>query len=433
MADSDYVADDDHGEYNDSADRPDPDPRAAAESRRLQHTIERAVAGDEQAFTDLYRRYADHILFHVKAKITHPEDAESVAQDVALQMFRAIGRLQNPYAFQSWMQRIINRVCVNYNRREGKKKDQDVMLEAAEDIESPALVDHPEDLAISEDLRARLYNCVLKLPPRQRDCILMCYYDEMSYHEIAEALGIAEGTVSSALGKAKKTLKELLAHEGIEGGESSALASLGFGPVLAASLRYGAAHSVSQAQIDRLCQAVALKIKETGAAKGAAGGQGDGGRGLVGWLIPVIVVLLVLAGGAALVAKFVHTPTSGSASTVVSYSPQATVEIEGGDVTGAGAGADANIGTGTTGKTAVAANAATAATPVRLHLKIHDNSRVAGWTITAAAGGKILNAGSGLTVAEPLRNLAPGTYEISWKLISSKGVPGAITQSFTIH
>ncbi len=373
-------------------------------NQKLLTTIEGAMAGDVAAFTALTRQYAPHILFNVKTRIDHPEAAEDVAQEIALQMYRTIGNLQTPFAFRSWLQRIIVNMCANYNNRDARK-NYDVRLDRVEELESPVAESSPDDLVEDDDRRSQLYQMILRLPDRQRECVVMHYYDEMSYHEIAETLGIADGTVSSAIGKAKDNLRKQLRYTGAldySGAGSAAFAGVIFSPALVSSaLQQGAARVVPDQQVHQLCAAVEAAVRGAGGVGtgviAAAQALKSGHTKLLRALMAATVALAVLGGAGYLIARLMEPPSVAPAAASARYDPDASVALSG-DRT--------------------------------LVLSIRDSSRVVGWELRDSGTGKRIATGDGTEAGAPQ---AAGSYEVAWKLVSPAGLSGQIAQSFDVQ
>lgn len=127
-------------------------------------------------------------------------DAEDAAQETFLRGFRQIEELRDEQALGAWLRRIASNVCVDFVRR-GKVRETSPM-----DVESVA----SGEQRVDEDRNEVLRGLVADLPEPLAEIILLHYYDEMTYDQIAEWLGIARSTVNERLGKARKLLKQQL-------------------------------------------------------------------------------------------------------------------------------------------------------------------------------------------------------------------------------
>lgn len=170
--------------------------------------IRKAQAGDLSAFDELVRRYAASI-FKVAYMMTHNHaDADDVSQETFIRAFRAIGRFDERFQLYTWLRRICVNLCFNLLKRRGRVKLSPLPLADGED--EGADVPDPKSGNDAASLRHDLDQALAKLPPDQRAVFVLRVNEEMSYGEIAAALGIPAGTVMSRLNRARCRLRELL-------------------------------------------------------------------------------------------------------------------------------------------------------------------------------------------------------------------------------
>jgi RNA polymerase sigma-70 factor (ECF subfamily) len=247
----------------------------------LFNIIDRAKGGDVAAFETLYRDKLKSILFNVKQNIDNPNDAEDVAQEIVLLMYKNLGKLKSPFAFSTWLHRIIVNACYRHNTRNkdnsANKNTQNEMNEISDvdkDVSPSAAFDDSSQ-------RNEIMEAVRNLPLKQRTAIVMYYYDEMSQAEIGEALGVSEKTVSTNLYKAKKNLKTLLNEKytdtdlDIDTQKSGGARA----SVLAVAFHEAADLNFQNTDVDKLCHNINDKIANPivkGTAKGVKTGKGFG-------------------------------------------------------------------------------------------------------------------------------------------------------------
>jgi len=170
--------------------------------------VRKAQRGNRDAFEELIQAKQRQILFLSYAKIGNMHDAEEVAQESIIAIFRHLDGLKNPEAFDAWLHRIIISNCHKHLRKYGVlKTETDADDEAINVLEEGADF-IPEEYAEKEELRREVYQVVMSLPEARRDAILMYYYEDMSLKEIAEATGVAEATTASTISRARKMIKE---------------------------------------------------------------------------------------------------------------------------------------------------------------------------------------------------------------------------------
>lgn len=176
----------------------------------------RAIAGDREAFEQLYAAHARSILFHARSLIIDKENYYEVAQDAVIRMYTHIHQLREPAAFRGWMHQIIrttaalhNRQLLNRGKYVGAVNDEEIFEELKdEDIQSD-----PEAVAMAKQEGNRLFAILSELPASYREILVQRYYDDLSYKEIAEAQKISVSNVSTRLQRAtaamRKKIKEV--------------------------------------------------------------------------------------------------------------------------------------------------------------------------------------------------------------------------------
>jgi RNA polymerase sigma-70 factor (ECF subfamily) len=174
--------------------------------------VGKAISGDAVAFEKLYVLKAREILFHTQSFLNNKADVEDVAQEVVLKMYENIHKLRSPYAYNSWQYRMIKFVCYSHNRknRNAAKTGGD---EEYKDVAETNRGYEPESALTQKELQDVVYQAITDLPQKQRDSLFMFYYEELSYAEIAEAMGITLSTVSTNIMKGKKKLMETLERD----------------------------------------------------------------------------------------------------------------------------------------------------------------------------------------------------------------------------
>ncbi len=187
------------------------------DDKKLTALAAKAITGDEAAFEELYLAHARSILFHVRSLIFDKQNYNDVAQDVALRMHAYISQLREPAAFRGWMHQIIRSVCFNHNKQVGVGEkylstfDDDEALEALEDVEEQS---DPEAVTLAMMEGNKLFAIVSDLPLNYRETIMLRYYDDLSYKEIAEAQGISVTNVSTRLQRALEALRKKIGEMG---------------------------------------------------------------------------------------------------------------------------------------------------------------------------------------------------------------------------
>ena len=172
--------------------------------------IRRCLAGDPQAQEELVLAAQNRVYYHCKKMLKHEEDALDATQEVLISMLTKLDKLQDPEAFWGWLSAMAANHCRNVltrGRREAQIPEDDEgnsLLDAFEDLDEQTVPDKALD---NDETRRMIVDLVDQLPDTQRQCVLMYYYEEMGVKDIANALGVSEGTVKSRLNYARKAIK----------------------------------------------------------------------------------------------------------------------------------------------------------------------------------------------------------------------------------
>jgi RNA polymerase sigma-70 factor, ECF subfamily len=167
-------------------------------------TIQRAIEGDERALRALWSQHAPHIDAVVRRLAGDPDLAEDIAQEVWIQIFRALPTYRGESQFGTWAHRIAVNRTLNALRRTRRL----IKIETDMDEET-VTVEHTGDRAM---LRSVIDAAAAQLSPGARTVFLMHDVEGYTHEEIAKELGITPGGSKSQLFKARAKLRRLLAH-----------------------------------------------------------------------------------------------------------------------------------------------------------------------------------------------------------------------------
>ena len=172
--------------------------------------IERILAGDENAFTALVKKYEKQIHAFVWRRVKDYHVAEEITQDTFLRAYEKLGTLKDPNRFSSWLYMIATRCFLTWL---GEKRIPMESLEAMGEAEVEALfytqymVEQTEKLT-TEKQREIVEYLLQKLPVRERTAVVLHYLSEMTCEEIGDFLDVSPNTVKSQLHRARKRLKQ---------------------------------------------------------------------------------------------------------------------------------------------------------------------------------------------------------------------------------
>jgi RNA polymerase sigma-70 factor (ECF subfamily) len=177
--------------------------------------IARVRAGDTQAWGDLYREFAPAIFRFCRRAMPTREDAEDATMEIFMKLRDKLIQYDQSRSFTAWLYRVAANHCWDMLRRRKARHDKntenidDLPLETPEPNQLEKLIEE----RTSEEVRKALD----KLGARARLALVMRYYSDMSYDEIADALGVRRPFVGVVLLRARHELRQAL-------GENSALA-----------------------------------------------------------------------------------------------------------------------------------------------------------------------------------------------------------------
>ena len=172
--------------------------------------VERILAGDEDAFTALVKKYEKQIHAFVWRRVRDYHVAEEITQDTFLRAYEKLGTLRNPNRFSAWLYMIATRRFLTWF---DEKRIPMQSLEAMSNAEVEALfytqymIEQTEKLA-TEKQREIVQYLLQKLPAHERTAVILHYLSEMTCEEIGDFLDISPSTIKSRLHRARKRLKK---------------------------------------------------------------------------------------------------------------------------------------------------------------------------------------------------------------------------------
>lgn len=170
--------------------------------------IARARAGDADAWGQLYHDYAPAIFRFCRRALPTREDAEDATMEVFMKLRGKLNQYDMTRSFSAWLYKIAANHCWDVLRRRRIRQDKET-----EDVESVPL-EHPDpsqlELLIEQRSSEEVRNALGKLGGRARMALVMRYYSDMSYDEIADALGVRRAFVGVVLLRARHELRQAL-------------------------------------------------------------------------------------------------------------------------------------------------------------------------------------------------------------------------------
>ena len=168
--------------------------------------------GRQDAFDVLMSRYKQKIYAYLLRSVKNYEDAEELTIEVFIKIYRALGTWEPRAKFTTWIYRIAHNLSIDHYRSKSRRTTAYLDDEKSA-IDEPASMDrrsNPENGVLEKDRHRIIGDAMEQLSPNQRSVFIMSRYDCLQIREIAEILGMAEGTVKIHLHRAVKKLKNIL-------------------------------------------------------------------------------------------------------------------------------------------------------------------------------------------------------------------------------
>jgi RNA polymerase sigma-70 factor, ECF subfamily len=169
--------------------------------------LARASTGDAQAFRGLVDRHLPTVLAIARRMLRDDAEAEDVAQETLLRLWRNAGALElGEGGVRPWLRRVVSNLSIDRVRA---KRNTTVTDAVPEEIEPASQVRQIAE----RELGTRVDAALKALPERQRLALTLFHYEGMSQIEVGEAMGISDEAVESLLARARRTLKVALKDE----------------------------------------------------------------------------------------------------------------------------------------------------------------------------------------------------------------------------
>ncbi|HKX85293.1 MAG TPA: sigma-70 family RNA polymerase sigma factor [Flavobacterium sp.] len=177
----------------------------------IKHYIDKAIRGDQVAFTYLLDKYWNEVYGFMLQRTENETDAEDITIETFSKAFDKIATYNSEYQFNTWLIAIAKNVHIDLLRKKKSSLFIDITDEE-DDIAYGIADDSPsaEDQIITEQNLNRLLQFIKELKPAYQEVIQMRYFQEMSYQEIADELNEPLNNVKIKLLRAKKLLAEII-------------------------------------------------------------------------------------------------------------------------------------------------------------------------------------------------------------------------------
>ncbi|WPX40055.1 sigma-70 family RNA polymerase sigma factor [Akkermansia sp. N21116] len=176
------------------------------------HLMLRIRGGDSQAMEELIRRHQNSVYATVASMLRHGGDVEDIAQQVFIRIWKGAATYEPSSKFTTWMYTIVRNLVFNELRRQKRKPvlSADAIEEEHGQILSIDTAPSPDSSLEHKELTQAVEDAIASLPEQASLAIQLRRYENLSYEEISQVLGISVSATKSLLFRARNTLKEQL-------------------------------------------------------------------------------------------------------------------------------------------------------------------------------------------------------------------------------
>ena len=169
--------------------------------------VREALSGRAGAYALLVHRWSARVLAVCHGRVGNASTAEDLAQETLLRALRSLASIREPERFGSWICGIATRTCLDWLK---SKQRTEVSIDHAQSL-ADEIPSHGES---SNDSWDQLYQEIEQLPAECREVLMLYYYSDSTYQELAAMLEVSAATVNARLTKARKLLRHRLSGAG---------------------------------------------------------------------------------------------------------------------------------------------------------------------------------------------------------------------------
>lgn len=176
-----------------------------------------AIAGREDSFAEIVRRYQRPIAAYVYRMVGDYESALDLTQDVFIKVYNSLARYSSEYKFSTWIYKIAHNASIDHLRRVSTREQSLVAESDGETYDLPLQSGKltPEQESERRERREEIDTIIKNLPSAYKELILLRHSYDMSYDEIADVTGLPLGTVKNRLFRAREMMRDVLVQRGI--------------------------------------------------------------------------------------------------------------------------------------------------------------------------------------------------------------------------
>jgi RNA polymerase sigma factor (sigma-70 family) len=180
--------------------------------------VEKAQQGDQHAYSLLLERYRESVYFTMLKMVKNADDADDLTIEAFGKAFNRISQYSPNFAFSTWLFKIASNNCIDFIRKKRiKVTSMDTGFNQADGsimyVEAESNTLDPSEHMMQKQKIIAMREVVSKLKPRYRELIEKRYFEELSYEEIADELGLPLGTVKAQLFRARDFLSNMMENQ----------------------------------------------------------------------------------------------------------------------------------------------------------------------------------------------------------------------------
>lgn len=169
--------------------------------------ISKVRSGNKDAFEEIVKLYQRRVFILAYGILMNREDAMEITQETFFKLYKSMASLRDNSKFEPWLFTIANNLCIDRIRKNKNIKLHNTSLDEVPDG-AVMTKNTPENDKYNKDLKQTIKNSIQELPPRQQTIVVMRYFQELKFHEIAKNLGLSIGTVKKLHFTALKKIKD---------------------------------------------------------------------------------------------------------------------------------------------------------------------------------------------------------------------------------
>ncbi len=180
---------------------------------------EKAARGDVEAFAQLVRNHSG-LVYRLALRILGVEDAQDASQEVWIRVWRNVKNFRGESAFSTWLYKITVNTCLSAHRREKDREAREFGSELSHLPLDTGIEDDPESAAVANERREELLRALRHVRSEHRAALVLRHMEGLSYAEVAEILGVPDGTAKGWVSRGRAALLVALSEEEERGGEN---------------------------------------------------------------------------------------------------------------------------------------------------------------------------------------------------------------------